>query len=144
MFITRLIMMWPKRTQVVRRDTFLRQRSLWEMFPRPKGNQRMNWRLPPNAAILASGRQSELGLCFVNAEMLSSERKQSFIRDLKNKKTLGTIWLIKDAVLLLLQDCSCTPRCPLWKPARLWETIFIIWTSGRTISTAVCLEGREV
>lgn len=89
MFITRLIMMSPKRTHVVRRDTFLRQRSLWEMFPDPKGNQRMDWWLPPNAAILASGRRSELGLCFVNAEILSSERKQSFMRDLKNEKTLG-------------------------------------------------------
>ena len=82
--------------------------------------------LPPNAAILASGRQSEPGLCFVNTGILSSERKQSFIRDLKNKETLGTIWLIKAAVLFLLQDCSCTPRCQLWKPAWLWEAIFII------------------
>ena len=101
MFITRLIMMSPKRTHVVRRDTFLRQRSLWETFPDLKGNQRMDWWLPPNAAILASGRRSELGLCFVNAETLSSERKQSFMRDLKNKKTLGNS--------LTNQGCSTDP-----------------------------------
>lgn len=123
MFITRLIMMSPKRTHVVRRDTFLRQRSLWEMFPDPKGNQRMDWWLPLNAAILASGRRSELGLCFVTAEILSSERKQSFIRDLKNKKTLGSN--------LTKQGSSTVPAAGLF-----------LHTSVSTLKTSLALESH--
>lgn len=83
----------------------------------PKGNQRMNWWLPPNAAILASSRQSELGLCCVNAEMLSSESGSIFYQRSLLKETNNNL-TIQGAALFQLQTVLHT-QTSILKPASL-------------------------